>query len=433
MLAIYRCQELKAQVLASKTHEVTSMLSKVQRKELKDFSQFPSWISQIANSALSEYMEHACRYQKDICMRIEKELIDGLTGAMQPIVDELLMQTRDSLMKDFSQKLASFFTISKTDSTLTIAGEPVELVWESFGSTCSEKLKRDVKKRFLASAEMYRVKLHDTQSDSSSLFLHFSTDLILDGMLRISSKDVESVREAQQTSLENLIKKRCDEKFLGVADGLASREFSAEKYWETCRAKVSSVSTDCSDRYMKSYLGLASYSSSSFNAVAMNISDLSSPENRGTSSSPSSSSPRVPEKTDTHLVEGTGEKIDQEEEEEEEKEKKKETFRTRCRVIALMALRKQMESIVANLHIIVVDRFQTFFSYDENDQPRQWECLPPETLQRLFVEAKEQAIVLLSTFSSMNIIPLDLSRPSLYPPDFTPPSSPPSSTKPSSS
>lgn len=52
MLAIYRCQELKAQVLASKSNAVASMLSQVQKKEVADFAQVSQWIGQTANSAL---------------------------------------------------------------------------------------------------------------------------------------------------------------------------------------------------------------------------------------------------------------------------------------------------------------------------------------------------------------------------------------------
>lgn len=143
--------------------------------------------------------------------------------------------------------------------------------------------------------------------------------------------------------------------------------------------KAASVASECSDRYLNAYLGLFSLPSptnspASSSSSTSGTDQLASAAERKTSSSspsPSSSSSSVsPQGAQGHaipkgkVVDKSGEDASSEQkresrraEKEEEEERKKESFTTRCRVIALMQLRKQMESIVANLHIIMLDRY----------------------------------------------------------------------------
>lgn len=51
----------------------------------------------------------------------------------------------------------------------------------------------------------------------------------------------------------------------------------------------------------------------------------------------------------------------------------------------------------------MVNRFQKFFSYDENDQPRQWPNMTAEKLSQIFLKAKDEAIILLDALTSIKI------------------------------
>ncbi|PFH31042.1 root hair defective 3 gtp-binding protein (rhd3) protein [Besnoitia besnoiti] len=363
MLAIYRCQEIKAQALAGLTAEVAAMNAKIQKKEV-DAPQFSQWLSVLAASAVAEYLEHASRYQADVCRRVKAELLEGLTAVAQPLVDSLLSNTRDSIARDFSEELMSSFAAAKGDPPITLSGQAVLDAWSGYNEGTAELL-RDAQRRFLAVADACGAKLPDGSQ------LAFATDLVLDGMTRVLSKDVEAVREKQQAQLVALLQKTCDGKLVGVSDSLASREFSPEKFWELCRVKTAAAAEECFTLFRKAHIGLASSSSSS--------TSLTSPRKRARETS------------------------------------EEDSFRVQCRVLALMQLRKQMQSIVANVHVFILDRFQTFFSYDPNDQPRQWEALTPDQLQKIFVEAKEQALVLVPTFACMRLHPLSISTASLLP------------------
>ncbi|KEP65897.1 UNVERIFIED_CONTAM: root hair defective 3 gtp-binding protein (rhd3) protein [Hammondia hammondi] len=361
MLAIYRCQEIKASVLSSLGPAVAATNAQVQRGQM-DESAFSQWLRDVASKGLAEYLEHASRYQSEVCRRVKAELLEGIVSAVQPVVDCLLSRVRDSIAKAFLDKLTSSFTAATGDATRTLAGRPVLDAWGNYNDASAELL-RDAQQRFLAAARACSADLTDGSH------LSFATDLVLDGMTRMLTKDIASVREKQQAQLVALLQKTCDDALVGVADSLASRDFTPQQFWGTCRAKAAAAGAECVTLYSRANEGL-------------------------------SVSRREEERND-----GKGDDGDT-----------MADFEIQCRVIALTQLRKQIESIVANLHVLILDRFQTFFSYDDEDQPRQWESLSSEQLHKIFVHAKEQALVLLPTFACMRLHPLSVTTSTLFPP-----------------
>ncbi|CBZ55359.1 hypothetical protein NCLIV_057820 [Neospora caninum Liverpool] len=343
MLAIYRCQEIKTSVLSSLAGEVSATQAKVQQGQM-DEGAFSQWLQRVATAALAEYMEHASRYQSDVCRRVKGELLEGLTSTVQPVVDGLLSRARDAIANDFLEKL-----------TASLAGRLVLDAWSTYNDSSAELL-RDAQQRFLAAARACNADLPDGSH------IAFSTELVLDGMTHMLTKDIETVRDKQQVQLVGLLQTTCDGKLIGVADSLSSRGFTPLKFWEICRSKAASAAGDCFSMFFNAHRGLSSQDG----------------------------------------TEGSD-------------ESRKVEFEIQCRVLALTQLRKQIENVVANLHVLILDRFQTFFSYDEEDQPRQWESLSPEQLQKIFVEAKEQALVLLPTFTCMRLHPLSVATPTLVP------------------
>ncbi|KYF40150.1 root hair defective 3 gtp-binding protein (rhd3) protein, partial [Toxoplasma gondii ARI] len=337
MLAIYRCQEIKASVLSSLGAAVAATNAMVQRGQM-DETAFSQWLRDVASKALAEYLEHASRYQSEVCQRVKADLLEGIVSAVQPVVDCLLSHVRDSIANAFLDKLTSSFTAAAGDATRTLAGRPVLDAWANYNDASSELL-RDAQERFLAAAGACSANLADGSH------LSFATDLVLDGMTRMLTKDVASVREKQQAQLVALLQKTCDDELVGVADSLASRDFTPQQFWGICRAKTAAAGADCVTRFSRASKGLS--------------------VSRG----------------EGERKDGNGDDGDM-----------MTDFEIQCRVLALTQLRKQIESIVANLHILILDRFQTFFSYDDEDQPRQWEALSSEQLHKIFVHAKEQAL-----------------------------------------
>ncbi|KFH18363.1 root hair defective 3 gtp-binding protein (rhd3) protein, partial [Toxoplasma gondii MAS] len=165
------------------------------------------------------------------------------------------------------------------------------------------ELLRDAQERFLAAAGACSANLADGSH------LSFATDLVLDGMTRMLTKDVASVREKQQAQLVALLQKTCDDELVGVADSLASRDFTPQQFWGICRAKTAAAGADCVTRFSRASKGLS--------------------VSRG----------------EGERKDGTGDDGDM-----------MTDFEIQCRVLALTQLRKQIESIVANLHILILDR-----------------------------------------------------------------------------
>ncbi|CXI54323.1 protein SEY1, putative [Plasmodium berghei] len=115
MLATFRCQEIKNNVL---NHISNTIKEKMVDSKNKYIENFKTWAEKdIIEKSLNEYLTDAARYQKIICLKTLEELLENLFIQLQIIVDNNLNFTQRILSSKFSKELNSMYSICTTDKS----------------------------------------------------------------------------------------------------------------------------------------------------------------------------------------------------------------------------------------------------------------------------------------------------------------------------
>ncbi|SCM11024.1 protein SEY1, putative [Plasmodium chabaudi adami] len=113
MLATFRCQEIKNNVLNS----ISGMIKeKVIDSKNRYIENFKTWAeTDIIEKSVNEYLIDASRYQRSICLKTLEELLEAIFIQLQTIVDNNLNYTQRILSSKFSKELNSMYNVCTTD------------------------------------------------------------------------------------------------------------------------------------------------------------------------------------------------------------------------------------------------------------------------------------------------------------------------------
>ncbi|EAA18489.1 hypothetical protein, partial [Plasmodium yoelii yoelii] len=115
MLATFRCQEIKNNVLNNISNMIKEKMIDSKNKYIEDFK---TWAEKdIIEKCLNEYLTDASRYQKSICLKTLEELLENLFIQLQTIVDNNLNFTQRILSSKFSKELNSMYSICTADKS----------------------------------------------------------------------------------------------------------------------------------------------------------------------------------------------------------------------------------------------------------------------------------------------------------------------------
>ncbi|VWU49721.1 protein SEY1, putative [Hepatocystis sp. ex Piliocolobus tephrosceles] len=136
MLATFRCQEIKNNVLNNINLTIKEKLHSLQNKPIHGFK---TWAEkEIIEKGVDEYLLDACRYKENICKKTLEELLEHIYMQLQVIVDSNLNYLQKVLSTKFSKILNGMYDICLTDkSSFSFAVEPSINQLKEYNKRCS--------------------------------------------------------------------------------------------------------------------------------------------------------------------------------------------------------------------------------------------------------------------------------------------------------
>ncbi|SBS89705.1 protein SEY1, putative [Plasmodium malariae] len=116
MLATFRCQEIKNNVINNINKTLKQKLETSHNMPIDNFKQWAE--KDIIQKSLSEYLTEASRYKESICIKTSKELLDYLFIQLQKIVDNNLNFTQRELSTKFSNDLNHLYNACSVDKAI---------------------------------------------------------------------------------------------------------------------------------------------------------------------------------------------------------------------------------------------------------------------------------------------------------------------------
>ncbi|KAL8273934.1 hypothetical protein Esti_002113 [Eimeria stiedai] len=379
MLAIYRCQDLKQQALLAAASDAATLQQQHPKPTAADAAFIKKELTAIAEAALEQYLSHATRYQEKICHNVKDELIESLVYAFKPLVDALLTEAKERIVRRRKDALrypatAAAAPAAAAPAAAATAAEAVS--WLRL-CVCVAAAMAAATAEFEAFSESCALQL------ASGDRLQFPSNLVADSLRQEMHREVETLREMQQKALDEAIGEKCSDGFTGLDALLTSRTFSAASFWETCRGRAAANAT----------LG-ATY----FAAAARGLEGDSLEGDTAATAAAAEPAATAAGAAEPAAAAASAAAAD---------------FVVRCRMAALWQLRHSLVKLAGTLNVYVIERFTVFFSFDEEDRPRRWELTTADNLQNLFLTAKNEALSLIAALREVQLEHLSLSSPTL--------------------
>eukprot|EP00922_Rhytidocystis_sp_ex-Travisia-forbesii_P056672 GHVS01083851.1.p1 GENE.GHVS01083851.1~~GHVS01083851.1.p1 ORF type:complete len:845 (-),score=142.32 GHVS01083851.1:444-2978(-) len=339
MLATFRCQEIKNNVLLEVRPLLQQQLDLARRQELADFQQ---WANSTVLQSLDLYSEPASRYQEPICEKIQVELLDNIFTDVQKVVDAHLSHKLQRLAQSFTSELEILF--GTASGGVWGHGTTVEVspLWKDFNHM-SGKLQSDYMESFAKAAADCRVcvKL------PTGVELVRKFDSKADGLSSLMDKDVSQVRERLLERFKSAMKMYCSDGMEALQDMLPQRNYTHAAFRQAVTKTAVAAKQRAKAALEAAWAGLQ------------------------------------PKGKDAGLDYAD--------------------FDMFCGLCVIKELRRCMEAIASSLHQHILARFESFFQYDEDDQPRQWPQLSSDSLKQIFLSSKDKALIITEVTRSLNV------------------------------
>eukprot|EP00922_Rhytidocystis_sp_ex-Travisia-forbesii_P056668 GHVS01083847.1.p1 GENE.GHVS01083847.1~~GHVS01083847.1.p1 ORF type:complete len:797 (-),score=108.14 GHVS01083847.1:433-2823(-) len=339
MLSTFRCQEIKNNVLLEIRPLLQQQLDQAKRMELKDFQQ---WANSIVVQTLELYSEPASRYQPAICQKLQDELLENLFTEFQKVADAHLSHKLQRLAQSFTAELEQVFGSASGGGWGHAAAVEVSPLWKDFNEI-SGKMQAQHMESFAAAAEDCRV----CTKAAAGVEVIRQFDSKADGLSSLMAKDVSQVRERLLERFKSAMKLYCSDGMSALQDMLPQREYSQPEFRLAVTRTAMAAKEGAKTALEAAWAGLQ------------------------------------PKGKDVEL-DAT-------------------EFDTFCGQCVIKELRSCMETIASSLNQHILARFESFFQYDDDDQPRQWPLLSSDNLKHIFLNSKDKALVIADVTKSLNV------------------------------
>ncbi|ANQ10574.1 Protein SEY1-like protein [Plasmodium coatneyi] len=440
MLATFRCQEIKNNVISNTSKMIKEKLaaSSSGQHSSASIDEFKSWAEKdIVEKSLDEYFVDASRYTESICLKTSEELLDSLFIQLQTIVDNNLNFTQRVLSAKFANELNTMYSLCTSDKNVFLFSKESNLqihkdgkgsnspkgdnkdknnsqdkcirLWSSFLSN-ADTLEYNTLCNFFEDYEKCNIeirkknKIHEFNYKPSLSIL--STSIC---------KDMNRIRNTQFTVLMDRTRATIKSRFKNM-DNLLITTKNPEEYWNHTLKIVKALQESINDNLTKCFInlkggGLGSSTCGIFaNGVLDHEEDNTFHMNNPTEAHKSKNDNHANHKNNNFVEENllNYKKIDiikkkgkyvstiMEEIDKQIKNKKAIAELNSYYLDEIMeVLKSKLDEISDNLASIIIQRFESVFSYDDAEQPRHWREISMAELKKIFRESKNYAFLII--------------------------------------
>ncbi|GAW83055.1 hypothetical protein, conserved [Plasmodium gonderi] len=441
MLATFRCQEIKNNVLNNITKVIKEKLATSSSSQHSStIDDFKSWAEkEIVEKSLDEYFVDACRYTESICLKTSEELLSSLFIQLQTIVDNNLNFTQRILSTKFSNELNNMYNACTSDKSIFHFCKESNIEIKNDGkNNISQKEDKKVKKNnnqdkcielwsnFLLNADKLEYNtLCNFFKDCEKCTIEikkrnkiheFNYKPSLSILSTAICKDINRIRNIQCNILLDRTRITIKNKFKNI-DNLLITTKNSEEYWNHTLKIVKSLQGSINSNLTKCFINLKVDGTNS-EEISKGIINLIGFSHENGMSYIDDEEKEVESPNGINTAEGNNNYVDEnllnhkkidiiknkgnyistinEEIEKQIKNKKAMSELNNYYLDEIVGvLKNKLDEISENLSTIIVQRFESVFNYDEAEQPRQWRDISMAELKKIFRESKNYAFLII--------------------------------------
>ncbi|CAG9476072.1 unnamed protein product [Plasmodium vivax] len=446
MLATFRCQEIKNNVISNASKVIKEKLAASSSQHSStSIDEFKPWAEkEVVEKSLDEYFVDASRYTESICLKTSEELLDSLFIQLQTIVDNNLNFTQRVLAAKFANELNTMYSVCASDKNVFLFSKESNLQVRKDGkggSSPSAGDKKDTKdtrssqdkcirlwSSFLLNAdkleyntlckffEDYQKCNIEVKKRNKTHEFNYKPSLSI--LSTAICKDLNRIRNAQLTVLLDRTRATIKSRFKNMESLLITTK-NPEEYWNHTLKIVKALQESINSNLTKCFINLkgggagpGSITTAGIipNGGLYNDEDNTFHEDNLVEAHNSLSDNQTGHENDHYVEENllnfhkidviknkgkyistVGEEIDK-----QVKNKNAIAELNSYYLDEIMdVLKSKLDEISDNLSSIIIQRFESVFNYDDAEQPRQWREISMAELKKIFRESKNYAFLII--------------------------------------
>lgn len=413
MLATFRCQEIKNNVLSNISKTIKDKFDMSQHKVIDNFREWAE--HDVVEKCVKEYMTDACRYKESICLKTVEELLEALYAQLQSIVDNNLNYAQRILSSKFSTQLNTMYQICSKDKTIfhfqkqQISNVDTETIQKEIFQSNEDKC-IDLWNHFLHNLDQLETEILTCfVEEFKKCTIHikkggmheFNYKSALNTLSTSLLKDGSQIKNAQYGLLINKIRNTVSQK-LKFMDALLVDTKDEENFWKHIKEIAEKLQEQISEHLSLCFLNLRNTEN---DKDIYHTSDTGFGISRGRSKESEEKTNTLGLSVDNNdhsnkfLLIKKNEPMVSKVQQKIEMDLKSATvnneIQTFFRELISNMLQKKIQDIIENLSVVLVQRFELVFNYDEAEQPRQWKNMSATELKKLFRDSKNYAFLII--------------------------------------
>lgn len=438
MLATFRCQEIKNNVISNTSKMIKEKLTASSSQPTStSIDEFKSWAEKdIVEKSLDEYFVDASRYTESICLKTSEELLESLFIQLQTIVDNNLNFTQRVLSAKFANELNTMYSLCTSDKNVFLFSKEsnLQVHKDGNGSNSSKEDKKDENtsqdkcirlwSSFLSNADKLEYitfcnffesyQKCNIEIRKKNKIHEFNYKPSFNILLTSICKDMNRIRNTQFTVLLERTRATIKSRFKNM-DNLLITTKNPEEYWNHTLKIVKALQESINNNLTKCFINLkgggpgssvAGISNELFDHDEDNTFHVDSPSEGHKSISDNRTAHENKHYVDENLlnykkidiIKNKGKYISSVNEEIDKQIKNKKAISELNSYYLdeiMDVLKSKLDEISDNLSSIIIQRFESVFNYDDAEQPRHWREISMAELKKIFRESKNYAFLII--------------------------------------
>ncbi|CRG95680.1 root hair defective 3 GTP-binding protein (RHD3) homolog, putative [Plasmodium gallinaceum] len=417
MLATFRCQEIKNNVINNINKTIKEKIELSHNKPIDNFKEWAE--NEVIEKCLNEYLSDASRYKESICLKTSEELLENLYIQLQLIVDNNLNFVQRELSVKFFNELNNLYKVCSTDKSIFLFDKESYLNTKE-GNHFSQKERNEENHNciylwanFLHNSDILEYQTlcnffenyEKCNIEIKKKTIHeFNYKSSLNTLFTSIYKDVNRIKNIQYNLLLDKVRSTIKSRFKSI-DTLLIISKNTEEYWNAILNIVTKLQENINTNLTKCFINLKNNELSKIYFYDENDkkSEIYNNEKReklylSLSNKENNYDKNLYNTKKINTIKNK-EKYISVVNEEVNKQMENIDFMNDLKKFYLEeiidVLKNNFIEISENLSRILIQRFELVFNYDEAEQPRQWKDISMLELKKLFRESKNYAFLII--------------------------------------
>ncbi|CRH03976.1 root hair defective 3 GTP-binding protein (RHD3) homolog, putative [Plasmodium relictum] len=418
MLATFRCQEIKNNVLNNINKIIKEKIDLSHHKPIDNFKEWAE--NDIIQKCLNDYLSDASRYKESICLKTSEELLENLFIQLQLIVDNNLNFVQRILSMKFSNELNNLYKVCSTDKNIFLFDEESNLnkkevnyslqkdgnqdkhdkcvyLWTNFLHN-ADTLEYQTLCNFFENYEKCNIEI------KKKTFHEFNYKSSLNTLSTSICKDVNRIKNIQYNLLLDKVRSTIKSRFKSI-DTLLITTKNTDEYWDSTLNIVIKLQENINTNLTKCFINLKDnelsrsyyhddndkkseiYNNEKKEKLYFSLNDKEDNYDKNFYNAKKINIIKNKEKYISTVNEEINKKMENID------------FMIELKKFYLEeiidVLKNKFNEISENLSRIIIQRFELVFNYDEAEQPRQWKDISMLELKKIFRESKNYAFLII--------------------------------------